>query len=162
MPMRMMIVIDVMVDEEIEGEFTPPETIAAAVMAACTVTDPDTAEPDVCVRFAPDLEIRELNSQWRGKDAVTDVLSFPMQEPDAIDFEESLGDIALAIPFVLQEAERLALTPEAHIQHLVVHATLHLLGYDHIDDDEAVIMQQLERQAMQQLGLHDPYPELQA
>lgn len=154
--------IDVMVDEDIEGDFTPPETIAAAVMAACRVAAFEEGEPELCVRFASDVEIRELNGQWRDKDSVTDVLSFPMQEPDEIDFDESLGDIALAIPFVLREAERLELPAEAHILHLVVHATLHLLGFDHIDDDEALEMQQLERQTMQALGLHDPYPELQS
>lgn len=152
--------LDIIVDDELAGDFTPPENIAAAVQAACSVAGFQ-AEPMLCIRFAGDAEVRELNSQWRGLDRVTDVLSFPMQDDGAsIDSNESLGDIALALPFVQQEAGRLGLSPAAHIMHLVVHATLHLLGYDHIDDKEALQMQQLERQAMQQLGLHDPYPEL--
>lgn len=152
--------LDIIVDDELAADFTPPENIAAAVQAACSVAGFQN-EPILCIRFAGDAEVRELNSQWRGLDRVTDVLSFPMQDDgDAIDPNQSLGDIALALPFVQQEAGRLGLSPAEHIMHLVVHATLHLLGYDHIDDEEAAQMQQLERQAMQQLGLHDPYPEL--
>jgi len=152
--------MDIIVDGGIEADFTPPAGIEAAVTAACSVAGFDTP-PMLCIRFAGDAEVRELNSQWRGLDCVTDVLSFPMQDDsDAIDPNQSLGDIALAVPFVLDEAQRLELPQADHIVHLIVHATLHLLGYDHIDDEEAAQMQQLERQAMQQLGLHDPYPEL--
>jgi len=152
--------VDIVVDDDLAGDFTPPDGIEAAVQAACSVAG-FTAKPLLCIRFAADAGIRALNSQWRGLDKVTDVLSFPMQDGDTIDPDESLGDIALAMPFVQQEADRLGLPLAAHIMHLVVHATLHLLGYDHIDDEEAVQMQQLERQAMQLVGLHDPYPELQ-
>jgi len=153
--------VDIIVDDELAGDFTLPDGIAAAVQAACTVAG-FTAKPLLCIRFAADAEIRLLNSQWRGIDKVTDVLSFPMQDGEEIDPADALGDIALAIPFVQQEAERLGLPLADHIAHLVVHATLHLLGYDHIDDEEAVQMQQLERQAMQLAGLHDPYPESEA
>ena len=137
------------------------EAMRAAVVAACRVAGmAATADAiTLCIRLAGDEAVQALNSQWRGKDRVTDVLSFPMQEPP-IDLREPLGDIALAYPFVWQEAARLALTPAAHLVHLVVHATLHLLGYDHIDDAEALTMQRLEQQAMRQLGLHNPYPDL--
>jgi len=151
--------VDIVVDDDIEGDFSLPDNIASAVQAACTVAGVS-AQPMLCIRFASNAEIRQLNSRWRGLDRVTDVLSFPMQDADAIGPSESLGDIALAMPFVHQEADRLGLPPTAHILHLVVHATLHLLGYDHMGDEEAVQMQQLESRAMQLMGLHDPYPAL--
>jgi probable rRNA maturation factor len=81
-----------------------------------------------------------------------------MQEEDELDADDFLGDIILAVPFVGQEAERLNLAVPDHMLHLIVHGTLHLLGYDHIDDKEAEVMQQLENTIMNKLNLHQPYP----
>ncbi|PJA32703.1 MAG: rRNA maturation RNase YbeY [Zetaproteobacteria bacterium CG_4_9_14_3_um_filter_53_7] len=150
--------IEVVVDEDLEPHFSIPDGIQQAVMAACHVAGFDAIEPDMCIRFASDAEVHELNRQWRDKDRVTDVLSFPMQEGAEFDLAQPLGDVALAVPFIQHEAKRLDLKPSAHQLHLIIHATLHLLGYDHIDDDDADEMQALERQAMADLGLHDPYP----
>jgi len=147
--------IDVVLDSDVA--FEPPEGIDTAVKAACSIAGFSAAEPILCIRFTTDAEIRALNNQWRDKDAVTDVLSFPMQEAP-FNVSESLGDIALAIPFVRQEANRLGLSVEAHVLHLIIHATLHLLGFDHIEDGDAAHMQALETAAMQRMGLHDPYP----
>ncbi|MDQ6983008.1 MAG: rRNA maturation RNase YbeY, partial [Mariprofundus sp.] len=96
--------------------------------------------------------------QWRDRDKVTDVLSFPMQETP-YDFSESLGDIALAVPFIIQEADRLDLSARDHYLHLIIHATLHLLGSDHIENRDAASMQAMEREAMRRMKLHHPYPE---
>jgi len=150
--------IDVIVDSDVGGGavFEPPQGIDSAVKTACALAGYPDVDAALCIRFAPDVEIRALNKQWRNKDAVTDVLSFPMQEAP-FNLTESLGDIALAIPFVRQEADRLHLPVDAHILHLIIHATLHLLGFDHLADDEAARMQGVENAAMQQLGLHKPY-----
>jgi len=150
--------IDIIVDGDVE-DFDPPQRIAAAVQVACMVAGKSITEPHLCIRFATDAEIQALNSQWRHKDRVTDVLSFPMQEVP-FDWGESLGDIALAVPFIVQEAARLERPQAAHCLHLIIHATLHLLGFDHIDDAKAMQMQQLEKEAMRRMGLHDPYPDL--
>jgi len=154
--------VDIIIDADVEG-FEPPQRIDEAVRVACAVAGNITGEtiavPHVCIRFAADAEIQALNRQWRDKDSVTDVLSFPMQEAP-FDAAESLGDIALAVAFVGQEAARLERPLAAHCLHLIIHATLHLLGFDHIDDAEAMQMQQLEKEAMQRMGLHDPYPDL--
>ncbi|OIO71211.1 MAG: rRNA maturation RNase YbeY [Zetaproteobacteria bacterium CG1_02_53_45] len=150
--------IEVVVDEELEGSFSIPDDVQQAVLAACHVAGFEDIEPDMCIRFATDAEVHELNRQWRDKDRVTDVLSFPMQEGPEFDLEQPLGDVALAVPFIQHEAKRLDLLPAAHQLHLIIHATLHLLGYDHIHDDDAEQMQSLERQAMLKIGLHDPYP----
>lgn len=150
--------VDIVVDDDLDEDFEPPERIEEAVSAACTVAGREARNVDVCIRFSSDEVIQALNLQWRGRDRVTDVLSFPMQETP-YDFSESLGDIALAVPFIMQEADRLGLPAADHCLHLIIHAVLHLLGYDHMDDDDAVAMQTLEREAMRRMGLHAPYPE---
>lgn len=151
--------IDIVIDEGVDMRRMPEAPqVAAAVHAALALAGHADSEPDLCIRFAGDEIVCQLNRQWRGKNAVTDVLSFPMQEGD-IDPQAYLGDIALAVPYVEAEAGGLARPPADHALHLIVHGVLHLLGYDHGDDAEAGRMQALERRAMATLGLHDPYPE---
>ncbi|ATX83006.1 putative rRNA maturation factor [Mariprofundus ferrinatatus] len=150
--------IEIVVDEEIEARFTPPARIEEAVAAACRAAGFQGSEPELCIRFATDDAVKALNEAWRKREGVTDVLSFPMQEGPDFDLGESLGDIALAVPFIATEAARLGLPEQDHALHLIVHATLHLLGFDHINDDDADTMQAIEREAMNRLGLHDPYP----
>jgi len=154
--------IDIVVDDGIaaEGEEPLPSTeqIEAAVREAAAAAGL-AGEPELCIRFADDAEVHALNRQWRGKDKVTDVLSFPMQEGPEFDVNESLGDVIIAVPYSVRAADELSLTPPCHMLHLIVHATLHLLGYDHIDDEDAEQMHRLERSAMRRLGLHDPYPD---
>lgn len=127
-----------------------------------------TAAPlvEVSVKLADDDEVHALNREYRGKDKPTNVLSFPMLSPEEIDDIESadqgevlLGDIILAAGVCAQEAEARGVSIEAHATHLIVHGTLHLLGYDHIEDSEAGIMESLETKIMAALGLHDPYQD---
>ncbi len=112
----------------------------------------------LCIRFADDDSVRSLNARWRRKDQVTDVLSFPMQDPPDFSPSLPLGDVVLAWPFVTLEAERLSLPPTHHALHLVVHGVLHLLGHDHQEEAEALRMQACERRVLGAFGLHDPYP----
>jgi len=149
--------IDILVDDGIDLPMVEIE-ITQAVQASCAMLK-NKEKVSLCVRFSSNEVVQSLNAQWRNMDKVTDVLSFPMQD-DELDIEETLGDIIIAVPFVQQEAQRLQLSMRAHTTHLIVHGTLHLLGYDHIDDGDALEMQQLENQVMNQLGLHFPYPEL--
>jgi len=152
--------IDVLIDDGVDDTLLPPpESIRQAAIAAFAAAGLLAANPELCVRFASDSEVRQLNREWRNQDKVTDVLSFPIQEGPDFDLSESLGDIALAMPFILHEAARLDLPTRDHCLHLVVHACLHLIGFDHIHDDDAARMQHHEQQAMQSLGLHNPYPE---
>lgn len=115
------------------------------------------------VRLTGDEEVRELNSQWRGKDKPTNVLSFPMAEPDELEDsatdgpELMLGDIVLARGVCAAEAEEKAISVEHHASHLLVHGTLHLLGYDHHDDESAADMEAREVRALARLGIADPY-----
>jgi probable rRNA maturation factor len=123
------------------------------------------AHVEVSVRLTSDDEVQALNRQYRGKDRPTNVLSFPMVQPDLIDTvsqnsddgEVLLGDIVLAYGVCAREAAERNITPADHFTHLVVHGCLHLLGYDHMTDDEGDAMEQIERDALADLGIADPY-----
>ena len=120
---------------------------------------------EISVRLAPDEEVRHLNAQYRGKDKATNVLSFPMIQPDLLDTvtqnsddgEVLLGDIVLAHGVCVAEADERGIPIESHATHLMVHGVLHLLGYDHQDGEEAEKMEAIERDALASLGLPDPY-----
>jgi probable rRNA maturation factor len=110
----------------------------------------------VTLVLTDDGEMRNLNRTWRGKDVPTNVLSFPSGEVGPPGF---LGDVLLALETVRKEAREQNLRLEDHSAHLVVHGVLHLLGFDHIDDEEAERMEELERAALASLGVADPYAE---
>ena len=120
---------------------------------------------EISVRLATDDEVRTLNRQYRGKDKPTNVLSFPMVQPDLIDVTDEnsddgellLGDIVLAHGVCVAEAAERGVSLDEHVTHLIVHGVLHLLGYDHGDDEAAEAMEQVERDALAALGLADPY-----
>ncbi len=121
---------------------------------------------EVAVRFTSDAEVHVLNRQYRDKDRPTNVLSFPMIQPDLMDAvtensddgEVLLGDIVLAHGICAAEAIERQVGLEDHATHLIVHGLLHLLGYDHMNDAEAEAMEAMEREALSELGLNDPYP----
>jgi len=150
--------IDIVIDEGISGSLPDEASIFRAVEAASAEVGL-TQAVHLCIRFADDATVEGLNRQWREKEGVTDILSFPMQEGPKFDLDESLGDMILATPFTIKEADRLSIATTDHMLHLIVHATLHLLGHDHMEDSEAEIMQKMESDAMQNLGLHNPYPD---
>ena len=105
-----------------------------------------------------DAEQQVLNRDWRGIDKPTNVLSFPQIEPFA-PVSGILGDIILARETLEREAQEMGVSLEHHFTHLMVHGFLHLLGYDHMDDDEALAMEGLETQILASLGVADPYAE---
>ena len=113
---------------------------------------------EVTVVLTDDAEQQELNRQWRGFDKSTNVLSFPQLEPFA-PVAGLVGDITLARETVEKEAAELGISLEAHFTHLVVHGFLHLLGYDHVAEDEAVRMESLETKILAGLGIADPYAD---
>ena len=117
-----------------------------------TVTGP----AEVSLVLTDDAEQRGLNRDWRGIDKSTNVLSFPQIEPFG-PVSGLLGDIILARETVVQEATEQGVSFDDHFTHLVVHGFLHLLGYDHMDDDEALAMEGLETQILASLGVADPY-----
>ncbi|TFI56477.1 rRNA maturation RNase YbeY [Sphingomonas parva] len=123
---------------------------------------------EVSVKFTGDDEVRTLNRDYRGKDKPTNVLSFPMLEAELLEAmvaagagEALLGDVVLARGVCAREADDKAVSIHDHACHLVVHGTLHLLGYDHEEsDEEAEAMEETERRALASLGIADPYKEV--
>lgn len=147
-----------------------PELARAAVAAAVAQTPhADLASApmaiEIAVRLTSDAEVHALNRQYRHKDKPTNILSFPLLAPDMLvslansdDGEVLLGDLVLAAETTAREAADKAWPLTAYCQHLIVHGTLHLLGYDHEDSEaEAEHMEALERAACTALGLPDPY-----
>lgn len=115
-------------------------------------------DSEISVLFTSDEEVRALNRTWRGKDRATNVLSFPMASPAELADAPMLGDVVLAHGTCSGEATEKKVSIEAHAAHLVVHGTLHLLGYDHEQGDAAAEeMEALERQALAAIGVADPY-----
>ena len=123
------------------------------------------AAVEVSVRLTADAEVQALNRQYRGKDKPTNVLSFPMVQPDLLqtvslnsdDGELLLGDIVLAHGVCAAEAAARGVPVADHAVHLLVHGTLHLLSYDHLTDEDGDAMEEIERQALGVLGIADPY-----
>ena len=116
-----------------------------------------TADSELTIRLVDEAEGRELNHTWRHKDYATNVLSFPADVPDDLLDIPLLGDLVICVPVVEREAVEQGKTLEAHWAHLVIHGCLHLLGYDHIEDEEAEEMESLERILLAELGHPDPY-----
>ncbi|WP_299922758.1 rRNA maturation RNase YbeY [uncultured Pelagimonas sp.] len=125
--------------------------------------DPDSHE--VVVMGCDDSRIKELNTDFRDKPRATNVLSWPYEDlsaetpgesPLAPEAEE-LGDIAIAFETCQREAQEQGKPMADHVTHLLVHGVLHLLGYDHIRDEDATLMEQLEVEILGKLGLPDPY-----
>ena len=115
---------------------------------------------DITLRIVDEDEIRTLNREYRDKDKPTNVLSFPFEMPEGLPddaMEPLLGDIIICAPVVRREAAEQNKTLEAHWAHMVTHGVLHLLGYDHIDDEDAQIMEAMEIRALNEQGFPDPY-----
>ena len=117
---------------------------------------PFQAEAEVTVRIVDDAESQQLNFDYRSKDKPTNVLSFPFQCPPGIELP-LLGDLVICAPVVAAEAAEQHKSLQAHWAHMVIHGCLHLLGFDHINDDDAEQMEAEEVTILQQLGINNPY-----
>lgn len=137
--------------------------IQRAVAAAAESVDDDVADAEVAVMLTDDAGIRTLNSNWRGIDKPTNVLSFPALQPEGAwkpgDAPRMLGDIAIAYETMRREADHEHKPFEHHLSHLAVHGFLHLIGYDHEDDADAEEMEALETRILAHLGIPDPYAD---
>ena len=139
------------------GEWPPEPELRAlaqrAVGAAQKVLARDPSQPhsELSIVFTDDAAMRKLNNTWRGKDSPTNVLSFPQTAGGL------LGDVILSAETIAREAALADKPLEDHMLHLIIHGYLHLLGFDHEAEDEAEKMEQLERVALRELGVPDPY-----
>lgn len=144
----------VAVGEQAEAEL--PE--AAELERWMTAVLENEADPrsELTVRFVECDESRQLNRDYRGKDSPTNVLSFPFEAPPGLELP-LLGDLVICHEIVVREAREQGKSTHDHYAHLVIHGGLHLLGYDHIDDEEAERMETLERALLARFGIADPY-----
>jgi len=162
--------LEIALDTDEEWDSSRPW--APLVRKAAEAAIAESAFPDLAMSGRPielsvcltsDDHVRALNAKWRGKDKPTNVLSFPMAEPYELQDENVaqrellLGDIILAHGICEAEAGEKGVPFEEHAAHLLVHGTLHLLGYDHLDDADAAEMEWREVRALARLGIRNPY-----
>ena len=132
-----------------------PASLAARVLAHAAAHMK--AGGELSLLLTADAEMHALNKQWRGLDKPTDVLSFPSEDPEIPGQLQYLGDIAIGYETSLHDAEAMGRPLDGHVSHLMIHGFLHLLGYDHIEPDDAKVMEPLETQILAGLGWPDPY-----
>jgi probable rRNA maturation factor len=162
--------LDIAVEADAEWDSSSSWEALARAAAEAAVAESDyphlatTARAvELSVRLTSDDQVQALNAHWRGKDKPTNVLSFPLAATDELENaradgpELMLGDVVLARGVCAAEAADKALPLETHAAHLLVHGTLHLLGYDHDDDRAAADMEAREVRALASLGIDNPY-----
>ena len=151
--------IDVLLEDD---RWDMLERLAAiAIPAALRFAGLDPASHEVAILGCDDARIAALNGDFRDKPRPTNVLSWPSEErrPGEAPTDPELGDIAIAYDTCAREAAGQGKPFDAHVTHLLVHAVLHLLGHDHVEDDEAEAMEAAEVRILAGLGLPDPYAE---
>jgi probable rRNA maturation factor len=137
------------------------DAVQQAVAAVAAANELDFEAASLCVALSSNVNVAALNATYRGKNKPTNVLSFPALDSFAADGDipRNLGDIVLAAETVLAEARDQSIEPAAHIKHLVIHGVLHLLGFDHENDDDAEKMEALEVAILARLGIANPYAD---
>lgn len=133
-----------------------PRRAAIARWARAALVGYRRARAEVCVRIVDEPEGARLNRRYRGRRRATNVLSFPFEDPPGLR-SSILGDIVICAPVVAREARMQGKPPRAHWAHMLVHAIMHLRGYDHETPKQAMIMQSMECRALKRLGFSDPY-----
>lgn len=116
-------------------------------------------EVQLTVRVVGKAEMIQLNSRFRDKQSVTNVLSFPFEPPEGVSLP-LLGDVVVCAAVVSEEARQQSKRDEQHWAHMVIHGVLHLLGYDHVEENDALCMESVETTVLSKLGFADPYGEL--
>ncbi len=143
------------------GDEALESIVERAVTAAIRGAEEDDAALSLAVVLTDDARVASLNKTYRGKDGPTNVLSFAAREfgvqPPEPEEAEALGDVILAFETCRREAAEQGKAFSDHCCHLIIHGVLHLLGYDHQDDDEAEEMERLEIDVLAGLGIADPY-----
>ena len=124
-------------------------------------TEPARQGADVVIRIVDQVESAELNTTYRQKEGATNVLSFPFTMPDGIPddalTEGILGDLVICAPIVEEQAEQQGKLGLSHWAHMVIHGCLHLQGYDHVESEQAMVMENLEIKLLDSIGIGNPY-----
>lgn len=153
--------IDILVESDLWGDVDALRAdIETTVAMARDMADAEIVEDaELSLVLTDDASIRVINRDHRGIDKPTNVLSFPQDDPDADAYGPMLGDIVVAHETVTREAVDDGISFRAHFLHMIVHGFLHLVGYDHLNDDEAEEMEGLETAILARLGIADPYAD---
>lgn len=155
LPTEIELQLDMQLAVEKENNLPSEDELNQWATAALTLRT-EHEEPELTIRIVDEAESQELNSEYRGKDKPTNVLSFPFEAPAHVPIP-LLGDLIVCKQVVEREAVEQGKTLTAHWAHMIVHGCLHLLGFDHIEDEEAEEMEGIERVVMKSLGFEDPY-----
>ncbi|WP_017217946.1 rRNA maturation RNase YbeY [Pseudoalteromonas sp. NJ631] len=148
--------MDLMLDLQLACEFENLPSEAQFQLWAEHALTQFREEAELTIRIAEEHESQELNSQYRGKDKPTNVLSFPFDAPPGIELP-LIGDLIICPQVVYQESIEQEKTFHDHFAHMVIHGCLHLLGFDHINEQDAVEMETIEKQILASLNIADPY-----
>lgn len=148
--------MDLMLDLQLACEFENLPSEAQFQLWAEHALTQLREEAELTIRIADEHESQELNSQYRGKDKPTNVLSFPFDAPPGIELP-LIGDLIICPQVVYQESVEQEKTFHDHFAHMVIHGCLHLLGFDHINEQDAVEMETIEKQILASLNIADPY-----
>ena len=159
--------MDVQLDIQLATEcvhFPDEKQIKKWILSALQHADISLSSPSLTLRVVSMEESEQLNTDFRDKNQPTNVLSFPFEPPEGVDFSETdtflieyLGDLVICAKLVEKEANNQLKLVESHWAHLIVHGTLHLLGFDHIEEDQANIMESLEIAVLASCGFGNPY-----
>lgn len=159
---------DYIIDISFEGSATWPEgceelimrTASAAIDDGYAYLSKNECGAEISIVLADDDFVQNLNKTYREKDKPTNVLSFPQTEIDEFDDAQgmiSLGDVIIAHGVISAEAQEQAKDFYDHLRHMLVHGTLHLMHFDHIDDEQAEEMEALEIAILKKMGINNPY-----
>lgn len=150
------------IDTDLPPELADIEALANRVLMTVST---HTALPahrgglEVSLTLVDDDTIQELNRQYRDKDKPTNVLSFPFEDDVPDDVALPLGDVIVSLPTLMREAQEQHKTLSHHFQHMVTHGILHLIGFDHLTDEEANVMENLEVRILTDIDVPNPYDE---
>lgn len=155
--MQLIVDIQNMLDEP---AIPDESSMHAWILQALQIADLEQSSFEITVRIVDEKESQQLNGEYRGKDKPTNVLSFPFEVPEVLHDEipcHLLGDLVVCHAVVVKEAAEQGKTLVDHWAHMLVHGTLHLLGYDHIETDDAEQMEALEVQVLDHFKIKNPY-----
>lgn len=144
------------IQQESESSDVPDSSLLQTWVDAALKDYP--ADTELVIRIVDKPEISQLNEHYRAKPGPTNILSFPLDAPDYIE-TNLLGDLVVCAPILVEEALAQHKPLEHHWAHIIVHGVLHLLGYDHIEDDQAEVMEAKEIEILAQLHIDNPYNE---
>jgi len=152
------------VDENLRRDIPDEELISQWIQQAFNylesaqlIADNGLAQAEICIRYVETLEIQELNATYRQKNQPTNILSFPSDLPDYIDDVNMLGDLVVSPKVIIDEARGQHKALNDHWAHILIHGVLHLCGYDHIEDAQALEMESHEIHILNKLGISNPY-----